>query len=367
MSKKRALITAIVVLVLAGLIYLQVRTWQKFEWHKFASATEGANFYFIGLGAAMIYFDYYLRAVRWKILLRPVCRTTSLRLLPPTVIGFTGTALLGRPGEFIRPLLIARRERLSMAAQMAVWTVERIFDVGAFAIIMAVNILLAESRLRQLPGFQGSYHKFLGFHVSAFDMFKISAFIILGGTVLVALLAAAIRRNPGTAARFSGKVFGVISKKLGEGVARRVYAFGEGLNTIHDFGSFLQLLGVSLLIWVVIGMSYVAVTHAYADPTLAHMNLSSTLFLTAGSVAGGLLQLPMVGGGSQLATISILKNIFQVQPEVATSAGMMLWLVTFMSIIPVGLFMAHRERLSFMKLEQESEEEESKIEDQEIR
>src|SRR5258708_25892639 len=60
MSKKRALITAMVVLVLAGLIYLQVRTWQKFEWHKFAAATEGANFYFIGLGAAMIYFHYYL-------------------------------------------------------------------------------------------------------------------------------------------------------------------------------------------------------------------------------------------------------------------------------------------------------------------
>src|SRR5258708_20357980 len=105
-----------------------------------------------------------------------------------------------------------------------------------------------------------------------------------------------------------------------------------------------------------IGLSYVAVSHAYIDLTLSSMSLSSTFFLTAGSVAGGLLQLPMVGGGSQLATISILKNIFQVQPEVATSAGMMLWLVTFMSIIPVGLFMAPRERLSFMKLEQESEE-----------
>src|SRR5258708_28291110 len=196
-------------------------------------------------------------------------------------------------------------------------------------------------------------------------MFKISAFIILCGTVVVALCAAAIRRNPGAAARFTGKMFGVISKKLGEAVAHRVHAFGEGLNTIHDLGSFIQLSAVSLLIWVVIGLSYVAVTHAYTDPKFSAMTLSSTLFLTAGSVAGGLLQLPMVGGGSQLATISILKNIFGVQPEIATSCGMMLWLVTFMSIIPVGLVMAHRERVSFTKLEEESIVEEEKAVEQE--
>jgi len=36
---------------------------------------------------------------------------------------------------------------------------------------------------------------------------------------------------------------------------------------------------------------------------------------------------------------------------------MMLWLVTFMSVIPVGLFLAHREQLSLTRIEKESEEE----------
>jgi uncharacterized protein (TIRG00374 family) len=345
MNKKRVLTTAVVVLALAGLIYLQVRTWRRFEWRKFADATQGADFFFIGLGVALIFTVYYLRAVRWQILLRPVCKTTSLRLLAPNVIGFTGTALLGRPGEFIRPYLIARREGLTMASQMAVWTVERIFDVGAFGVIMAVNIFLAESRLRELPGFQ---------------MFRMAGFILLGAVAAAALVAIAIHRNPGRSAGLSERMLSPVSRRLAHGVALRVHAFGEGLNTLHDFKSFVQISGVSLLIWVVIGLAYVAVTHAYADPKLSSMTLSSTLFLTAGSVVGGLLQLPMVGGGSQLATISILKNIFGVKPEIATSCGMMLWLVTFMSIIPVGLVMAHRERVSFMKLEEESIVEEEK-------
>jgi len=39
---------------------------------------------------------------------------------------------------------------------------------------------------------------------------------------------------------------------------------------------------------------------------------------------------------------------------------MLLWLVTFMAVIPVGLILAHREHLSLRKLEAEAEEEEEK-------
>ena len=65
-------------------------------------------------------------------------------LVSPTVIGFTGLALLGRAGEFIRPYLIARRTDLSFSSQLAVWAVERIFDVGAFTVLMVLAIFLAQ-------------------------------------------------------------------------------------------------------------------------------------------------------------------------------------------------------------------------------
>jgi hypothetical protein len=42
---------------------------------------------------------------------------------------------------------------------------------------------------------------------------------------------------------------------------------------------------------------------------------------------------------------------------------MMLWLVTFMSVIPAGLFLAHRERVSLTRVEEESIEEEEKLEE----
>jgi glycosyltransferase 2 family protein len=102
-------------------------------------------------------------------------------------------------------------------------------------------------------------------------------------------------------------------------------------------------------------MSYVAVTNAYHIHRHAQMTLSNVLLLTGASVVGGLLQLPVVGGGSQLATIGVLHGVFALSPELSTSCGMMLWLVTFMSVIPAGLFLAHRERVSLVRLEEESE------------
>ena len=104
MSKKRFLITTLVLVVLAGLVYLQVRAWKKFDWHRFWVATHNTNKFYLVAGVALVYADYILRAMRWKIMLRPVCpEAKTSDLVAPTMIGFAGLALLGRPGEFIRP------------------------------------------------------------------------------------------------------------------------------------------------------------------------------------------------------------------------------------------------------------------------
>ncbi len=85
------------------------------------------------------------------------------------------------------------------------------------------------------------------------------------------------------------------------------------------------------------------------------------------SMLGSMVQLPGVGGGSQLGTISILDHVFHIVPkELAVSCGIMLWLVTFMAIAPFGLLLAHHERLSLRKLSDESAEAEESTAVEEI-
>ena len=117
MSTKRILTTTAVVAILGLLVYFQVQHWRSFDWARFASASR-VDPWHVAAAIALIYVTYVLRALRWKIFLEPVRKTRTAFLLPPTLIGFTGLALLGRPGELIRPYLIARREGLSLTSQI---------------------------------------------------------------------------------------------------------------------------------------------------------------------------------------------------------------------------------------------------------
>src|SRR5215468_4438383 len=149
MDKKRVLFTGIAFLILAVLVYVQVHTWKTFDWQTFLRQTKSVSEFHILHGIALIYIAYVLRAVRWKIFLRPVRPEASISgLVAPTMIGFTGLALLGRPGELIRPYLIAKREQLPFSSQLAVWAVERIFDVGGFTFLFVLAAFFATAPKR---------------------------------------------------------------------------------------------------------------------------------------------------------------------------------------------------------------------------
>ncbi len=133
--------------------------------------------------------------------------------------------------------------------------------------------------------------------------------------------------------------------KLAHHVREKVLSFSHGLETIQDLSSALQLVAVSLFMWILVAFAYYAVTHAYPGELQA-LTLPYEIVLMGSSMVGSMLQLPAVGGGSQLATIGMLSAGFHIEHELAVSAGMMLWAVTFMSVIPTGLAIARHEHLS---------------------
>ncbi len=346
MQKKRALITTILVALLGLLIYTQFREWRDFDWPTFWAQTHHIRGIHILHAIALIYFHYGLRALRWKIFLKPLKKTSWLGLVPPTVIGFTGLALLGRPGEFIRPYLIARREGLSLSSQIAVWTVERIFDLGAFTSLMVAAIFVSKG-LRLL---------------SFYAKFREAGFGLMAGVTALALVAVVIAKNGNRIADWAETQFGRISVALGRKVAIKIREFGLGLHTIDGPWAFAQLSAVSVAMWYLIALAYREVTHAYAIPALQHLTISKVLLLMGSSMVGSMVQLPAVGGGSQVATISALSGIFNVPKESAVSCGILLWLVTFMSVTPLGLALAHRARLSLRQLSKESAQAEAEAE-----
>lgn len=340
MNKKRLLVFAVVFAVLCLLIYLQVRAWKTFDWAMFWSRTEHVNWLYIFYGFVFTYVAYGLRAVRWRIFLKPVHKTTTMRLLAPQFVGFAALALLGRAGEMIRPYIIAKKERLTFTSQMAVWGVERIFDMGAFAVMLAVSFLSPE--LRGLA----FYHQLRG-----------AAFGLMLLVLALIVFCVVVRRSGDRVAEFlHDRVVG-FAPRIARQLREKVLSFSHGLQTIHDLVSAMQLVVASLVMWILIMFAYYAITHAY--PQMADMSMAREVVLMGSSMVGSMLQLPAVGGGSQLATIGMLSAGFHVEHELAVSCGMMLWAITFMSVIPTGLAIARHEHVSIRAVAEAEEKAEA--------
>jgi uncharacterized protein (TIRG00374 family) len=341
MDKKRVIATAVAFLILAFLVYLQYRHWQTFDWATFWSQLHRIRKFQVVYAIALIYLAYVMRAVRWKIFLKPVRPTVKTAdLVSPTLIGFTGLALLGRAGEFIRPYLIARRLDLPFSSQLAVWAVERIFDIGAFTILMVLAIFLP-SALPSIP------------HPEYYVRFREAGFFLIAFVLGTTVGAVLIGRNGEAAAHWVERRLARVSLAFGHRLGQKVREFGMGLNTIHGPVSLLWLTLVSVGMWYIIALAYKAVTHSYGVDAL-DIPLAQILILMGSSMVGSMLQLPAVGGGSQMATIATLSSVFDVPPEMAASCGILLWLVTFAAVVPLGLALSHHERLSLRRLSEES-------------
>lgn len=341
MNKRKAILWGIAILILALLAW-KLHT-SNFQWARFWQACRSADWRMLLLGVLLILSINIYRAMRWAIFLKPSLpagqRVHWWSLLGSQFIGFAGLAALGRVGELIRPYLISKRTGLSFSSQVAVVAVERVFDLGAFALIFSANLLLSP-QLATLP-----YHEY--FHRIGYAIF--------GLTLILCLFVFGVRVAGGAVARMFGGMAGRISPSAGDAIAAKILEFRGGLNTIGSGMDFLKVSLLSLATWLTIAFSYVVVMRAFPSP-VHDLTIAHSLLLMGFSVVGGVVQLPGIGGGAQVLSITALTKLFGIPGELATSAGMILWLVTTMSVIPVGLIYARFEQVSLRGLASASDE-----------
>jgi glycosyltransferase 2 family protein len=331
------LVLAIAIIV----IVLVARDRIHFDWRVFLEQLKLADWRKIGIGVALIWAAYGVRAVRWSVLLRPTKHVSPLKLVGSQVIGFTAVALFGRLADLVRPYLVSRRTNLPLSSQVAVYTVERMFDLGTVALIFSIVLLFSPDRA-SLP---------------RPDLIHKAALGGLLATVALAVFAVLARVSGKAVAAVVGKTLGFFSANLGETASEKILGFRDGLNVIGSAGDFLLVVILSLVHWFMIAYAYLESTRAFvAAPQLANMTLAKCMLLMAASMGSSLLQLPIVGWFTQIGlTMGAMQALFHVAPEPALGCGAVLLLVTFMSVIPLGLIWAQIEHVSLKKVSEESE------------
>jgi len=338
--KKGNLILGAIVLAALVALAAYAQHVHPFHWRMFVEEFKLANWSRIGLAVGCIYLAYIFRSMRWALLLKHNRKVRLLSLLGTQVIGFTAVALIGRVADLVRPYLVARKTGLPLSSQIAVYIVERLFDAGSMALIFSFAILLAPAGALPHP-----------------EVFRKFGYGGLAGSIAGALFLVAVRLAGGVVASFLERVFGVVSKGLGDAVAHKIRTFRTGLDTLRSPADFAVTLALSLAMWALITVAYWEGTQAFvAGPERDSVTLAKCMVLMVGSGAASVVQLPVLGWFTQIAAVEeILRNLFSLAPETATACATTLLLITFLAIVPVGLIWAQFEHVSLRKVTVESE------------
>src|SRR6202049_2203081 len=146
-SSRKLLVAAVVVGVLVFVVYRARGLFHfgDFSGAKLVHALRDANFFLLAISVIAIYGCYALRSLRWKVFQQNLGPSHFWNIYPMTLAGFSAVFLLGRAGEPIRPLLLARKEKLPVSGMFGIYVLERLFDAASAAVIAAIGLLLFQS------------------------------------------------------------------------------------------------------------------------------------------------------------------------------------------------------------------------------
>lgn len=351
-SSSRKLLLGLLGLVVLGLVVYFSRGFihlQDFSGEKLLHAVRNANPYLLILSIAAIYFCYALRALRWKVFQGNLGPSRFWPIYSMTLAGFSAVFLLGRAGEPVRPVLLARKERLPVADMFGIYVLERIFDLASMAVIAAIGLLLFKSHAR------------IGEQASTLEAAAKTTGSIFSAGVLGAIGFLVYLRIHGTALLERSLQGWLAAHGWRAAVARILLGLSRGVQAIRSAGELMLAVFYSAAHWFLVLLVYLWVSHAFGG-ALGTSNLGDAMLVLAFTLAGSALQLPGVGGGAQVATFLAYTTVLGVEREPAAAAAIVLWLISFAACSLAGVPLLFREGFSPGRLREMAQREKEELE-----
>ena len=350
-ASSRKLLLGIAALLLLGFIVYRSSGMiglAGFSGAKLGGAVRHANIPLLLLSIVAIYACYAIRALRWQVFQRNLGGSRFWPIYSMTLAGFAAVFLLGRAGEPIRPMLLARKEKLPFADMFGIYALERLFDAASTAVIAAVALILFQS------------HAHAGESAG-----KLATAARTTGTVLFAGVIGAVAflvylRVHGTALLERRLQGWIAAGGWREKIAGILLGFARGIQTIRGWGDFALSVFYSAAHWVLVLLVYLWISHAFGG-TLGAFTMGAAMLVMAFTLVGSAVQLPGVGGGSQVASFLAYTAIFGVEKEPAAAVSIVLWLITFAACSVVGAPLLLHQGLSLGKLRELAEEEKKEV------
>jgi hypothetical protein len=255
-NTRRWLSLGITAAVLAWIIYHVAGSSEEraFDWNRLWSSLKHARTGYLLIATAATLSSYVVRAVRWRFFMDPIKRASLWVLFVGQVLGFSAVYLIGRPGEFVRPAYIAKKEGVAVTSMLAVWILERLYDTGFMMVLFVLAIYFAPmhqsaARAQGMPARPHHPPRFVPQLAHAVT-WLLQRPHFLAGAILIALgLAIAvlvlIRLRAEKLAAWLASIFRFLPARVRHWLRGVFYSFVEGLGAIRNWKYEHGLVGVS--------------------------------------------------------------------------------------------------------------------------
>lgn len=297
------------------------------DWSEAASALAKARYVYVLPIFPLSVWTLYIRAQRWRVLLRPVGTPSMRTLVAATNIGFMANMVLPlRVGEVVRPVLVSRKEQEPLSGILATIVLERVFDVFTILFLFGVSatVVPISAEVRQW-----------GYRLGAF------ALVMAAGVAFV-------RWQEALALRVLEIVLRAAPQRVAEPINHFARGFIQALEILASPLEVGQLLAWSLFLWIVITAVYLCGIVAFALPV--PLILGSTVVTAVVAIAVSAPSAPGYIGAMQLGCILSLA-IFGVSKSDAFAYSIILHVTQFASVVGAGLYSLAREGMTFSQIE----------------
>ena len=292
--------------VAAAIVAYRLSGWD-FDWSLFFSSLWNVHPGWLVASIIATYATYVTRAFRWQILLNPLKPIPIGPLITATVVGFSAIFVLGRPGELVRPLWIARRERTSLTASVATIIVERFFDSVMLILLFGWSLLFVH-----LPAAADATLRLMK------DAAWVMLIVSIGAIVFLFFFRSNIDR-----------IVGFIPF---DRIGRLLRSFSQGLSFLQRGSSLGWILFHSFLTWVLITLQFWTMMLGMNF----RFSLEAATLVMVGAALGSIAQVPGIGGGFQAGYVFCMTTFFQVPAEQAIATSLVAWVASYVPTVAMA-------------------------------
>lgn len=273
--------------------------------------------------SAIALLNYYLRAIRWQLILRPVGKVRHAGALLAVAVGYAGITLLpARLGDLIRPFVLSKREQLPLSGTLASIFTERLFDLWTVIVYFLVFVLFPPA-MGQLDA-----EATRNLRILSLSGYLFGAGLVVGTLVILGLF------------RFQEQFVEVVTRPVGRlraswraPLASFLNHFLDGLRILQRPRDLLVTVGASLVIWYVIYWQVRVALLAFG----IELPLRAAYLLVTLSVIGLAIPTPGGIGGMHKAMQLGLTAFFAVELNTATAVAIVYHAICFVPITILGL------------------------------